>query len=108
MHVDSNWAGCRRTRKSTSGGTIAFGMHTLKCWSRTQSIIAKSSGEAELYGAVCGTCQGLGIRSLYKDFGESVNLKLFLDANAAKGIIERRGLCKVKHIDLDNLWLQEQ
>ena len=108
VHADSNWAGCRRTRKSTSGGTIAFGMHTLKCWSRTQSIIAKSSGEAELYGAVCGTCQGLGIRSLYKDFGESVNLKLFLDANAAKGIIERRGLCKVKHIDLDNLWLQEQ
>lgn len=27
VNVDSNWAGCRRTRKSTSGGTARWGSH---------------------------------------------------------------------------------
>ena len=35
-------------------------------------------------------------------------MKVSIHASAAKGIIERRGICKVKHIDIDNLWLQEQ
>ena len=45
--------------------------------------------------------------SLYKDLGMDVKLKVMLDANAAKGIAERRGLCTVRHIDTDTLWLQE-
>ena len=50
VYVDSNWAGCRRTRKSTSGGIAMLGTHVLKSWSKTQAVIAKSSGEAELFG----------------------------------------------------------
>ena len=45
--VDSDWAGCQRTRKSTSGGIVMFGSHTVKSWSTTQQVIALSSGEAE-------------------------------------------------------------
>ena len=33
---DSDWAGCRRTAWSTSGGTIMMGSHDLKSWSATQ------------------------------------------------------------------------
>jgi hypothetical protein len=44
VHVDANWAGCRRTRKSTSGGCAMLGKHCIKAWSKTQSIKAKSSG----------------------------------------------------------------
>ena len=99
IHVDANWAGCRRTRKSTSGGTARWGAHTIKTWSKTQGLIARSSGESELYGAVRGACEGLGLQSLMKDFGTTVDVKMLIDANAAKGIIERRGLCKVRHLD---------
>ena len=45
-YVDSDWAGCTRTRKSTSGGTVLRGSHCLAHWSRTQTNIALSSGEA--------------------------------------------------------------
>ena len=45
MHSDSNWAGCRPTRKSTSGGTGSLGTHYIKSWAKTQSTVAKSSGE---------------------------------------------------------------
>ena len=46
--VDSDWAGCRTTRKSTSGGVIKLGAHVLTSWSKTQATVATSSGEAEL------------------------------------------------------------
>ena len=107
ISVDANWAGCRRTRKSTSGGTAKVGRHLLKTWSKTQALIARSSGESELYGCVRGSCEGLGLQSLYTDLGMNMDVKVLLDANAATGIVERRGLCKVRHIDTANLWLQQ-
>ena len=83
-------------------------MHTIKTWAKAQSLIAKSTGEAELYGTVRGSCEGLGLQSLYGDFGVKAALKVYLDANAAKGIVERKGLCKVRRIDVEHLWLQQQ
>ena len=44
---------------------------------------------------------------MFLDFGRKVALRLHVDAQAAKGIIERRGLSKVSHLDLNVLWLQE-
>ena len=45
--TDTDYAGCRETRKSTSGGLVQYGNHMLKFWSSTQKVIALSSGEAE-------------------------------------------------------------
>ena len=52
--TDSDWAGCKVTRASTSGGVITWGGGLLKSWSKTQGSIALSSGEAEFYAAVKG------------------------------------------------------
>ena len=108
IYVDSNWAGCRRTRKSTSGGVIMLGSHILKTWSKTQAVIAKSSGEAELFGVVRGSTEGLGVITLGADMGMTLGARVHVDANAAKGIVEREGLGKVRHVEVDVLWLQEQ
>eukprot|EP00959_Pyramimonas_sp_CCMP1952_P371542 7780073-Pyramimonas_sp.AAC.1 len=35
--VDTDHAGCLRTRKSTNGGALMFGLHAIKTWSSTQS-----------------------------------------------------------------------
>eukprot|EP00969_Alexandrium_andersonii_P189657 8380158-Alexandrium_andersonii.AAC.1 len=35
--VDTELAGCRKTRKSTSGGMVRHGTHVLKAWSTTQT-----------------------------------------------------------------------
>ena len=48
VHTDSDWAGCVRTRRSTSGGSIQLGRHTLRTWSSTQRTVAMSSAEAEI------------------------------------------------------------
>ena len=48
------------------------------------------------------------MRSLCADLGSDVGIRLELDATAAKGILDRQGLAKVRHIDVNCLWLQEQ
>ena len=45
---------------------------------------------------------------MYKDFGVRTAILVFLDANAARGIIERKGLCKVRHLGTDHVWSQQQ
>ena len=106
--TDTDYAGCKRTRKSTSGGVVMWGKHLIKSWSSTQSVIALSSGEAEYYGIVKGASVGLGLQSVLKDFDVEVDLTIKSDATAAIAIASRRGLGKVRHIEVCQLWLQEK
>ena len=85
-----------------------IGSHPIKSYSTTQSVIALSSGEAEYYGMVKGGSLGLGIRSLAADLGVKANINLITDSTAAIGIASRKGLGKVRHIEVNQLWLQEK
>ena len=105
--TDSNWAGCRATRKSTSGAAFMHGKHLLKSYSRTQSNIALSSAEAELYATVVGASEGLGFKAMGKDFGKSLEVRIHVDASAAIGIAQRKGLGKLRHLDTQALWIQD-
>ena len=69
VYTDADWAGCRETRKSTTGGCAMLGKHTLKGWSKTQSRIALSSGESELYASLKASAEALGLVSLFQDLG---------------------------------------
>ena len=51
-YVDSDWAGCRKIRKSTSGGVLMLGTTAVRGWSTNQAVIALSSWEAEYYVAL--------------------------------------------------------
>ena len=42
-----------------------------------------------------------------KDLGISCGLNLHLDASASMCLDNRRGLGKAKHVDMQNLWIQE-
>ena len=64
---DTDFAGCRRTRKSTSGGVVMFGSHCLKTYSHTQETVALSSGESEFYGIVKAATMGLGMKRLFAE-----------------------------------------
>ena len=106
--VDTDHAGCLKTRRSTNGGALMHGLHTIKSWSSTQSVIALSSGEAEYYGVVKGASVLLGALSLCKDLGIEMKGRVHTDSSAAKGMASRRGLGKTRHIDTQYLWVQER
>ena len=108
VYVDTDHAGCLETRRSTSGGIIMHGCHGIKMWSATQQVIALSSGEAEYYGMVKGAGNALRLSGVFRDMGIEREITLHTDASAAKGISSRRGLGKVRHVELSELWLQDQ
>ena len=66
------------------------------------------SGEAEYYGIVKGASAGLGIKSALQDLGCSTKLMVCTDSSAAKGVASRKGLGKVRHVEVNQLWVQEK
>jgi hypothetical protein len=107
VSTDSDWAGDKRTRKSTSGGVASFSGQAVKSWSSTQGTIATSSGEAEYYALVKGAAEGLAIQALGRDLGIEMDLKLWVDSTAADSIVSRIGLGRVRHMEVKYLWAQE-
>ena len=106
VYVGSDWAGCRKSRTSTPGGIIYFGGVAVRGWSSNQGVIALSSGEAEYYAALKGASSALGFQSMLRDLGMSGSITLYTDSSAARGIIHRAGLGKLRHLETGYLWLQ--
>ena len=69
--------------------------------------MALSSAQTELYAAGKTASEGLEIHSVAKDLGISCGLNLHLDASATMCLVNRRGVGKAKHVDMQNLWIQE-
>jgi hypothetical protein len=107
VYTDTDWAGCPRTRKSTSGGCIMLGESAIKTWSSTQTSVSLSSGEAEFYGVIKGAGMGLGFQSLLADLNIRIPVRVWTDSSAAVGICSRQGLGKMRHIDTHLLWIQQ-
>ena len=108
VYSDTDWAGCPRTRKSTSGGAVMIGSHTIRTYSSTQTTVSLSSGEAEYYGLVKGAAAGLGHQAIMADYGVHLLVRCWTDSSAAMGIAKRSGLGRIRHLDTHTLWLQEK
>ena len=107
-YSDSDWGGDVVTRRSTSGGCIFLGMHLLQHWSRTQQVVSLSSAEAELHGLCKAGSEGLAARNMSIELYTPMSLVMMTDSSAARGIVQRQGCGKVKHLDVKTLWLQER
>ena len=78
-YSDSDWAGCRVTGRSTSGGALMIGSHFIKGWSRTPNHVTMSSAEAELIAMVKCSAELLGLRSLMMDLGRDSSGVIYAD-----------------------------
>ena len=87
---------------------MVWGQALLKAWSRTQSLIALSSGESELAAVTKAAAEALGIQSVLSDFGVSVKIEIHSDATAAIGICKRQGLGRVRHLATADLWVPQK
>ena len=102
IYSGADWAGCRESRKSTTGGCITIGKHMLKGRSKTQSPIALSSGASAVYST-----ETLGLLAMLKDSGYTLRGEAWSDANIAVGIINGIGFGKTRHIDTNLPWTQQ-
>ena len=125
-----------RDEQSTSLAKVKLGKHLLEPAFSTQQLVALCSGEAEFYALGVAVARGLTIgrtlneadmwkngwdydfetdeqengRRYPKELKEHVDyvlVTLVSDSSAARGICQRHGVGKVRHLDLRFLWLQQ-
>ena len=52
----------------------------------------------------------IGIKNMLREWGLELEIKVIYistDSSAAKGTASRRGIGKIRHLDIDELWLQD-
>jgi len=109
VDTDSDHAGCILTRKSTTCAHLFHGVNLLKGGSWTQGTRALSVAESEFYAGVKGASIVLGARSMMIDFGCTPGAcVLGTDSSASRGIMDRRGVGRIRHLHCPMLWVQER
>ena len=97
-----------KTGRSSPSGVAFIGSHAICAWSSTQPAVALSPAEAELARLSEGGTIGIGLQSLCRDLGLHLHLRLHSDSTAAIGVCRRRGLGKIRHLAVADLWLQDK
>ena len=111
--ADSDWAGCAKTRKSTSGASLALWGVTIATSSRTQATQALSSAEAELYAMGMAIQDALHLQSLLQELkltqlAKPFELTVYTDSSSGKALASKLGLTrKSKHVQLRLSFMQD-
>jgi len=104
---DTDWAGDKVDRKSVTCSHVMLGDNMVHSSVGTQKSHSLSSGEAEFTGSVRTAVRAIGVRSLLRDMGVEIShIELCGDAAAARGMLSRRGVGRVRHLDVGLLWVQ--
>ena len=106
--TNSDWSGCKTTRRSVSAAAILLDGNFLSSSSRTQKSISLSTAEAEYNAATSTTVDALFLRNVLKFLmpDQPLHLRLLCDSAAARcEIRSRKGEAFGRQ---DALWLQSK
>ena len=96
---DSDWAGCHETRKSTCCGVIKWASIFITSYSRTESVRAPSSPEAECLAGVVFAAEMIYVSGPIHFWGFPTRRIIECDASSAIAIMSRRGVGKLRHLE---------
>lgn len=109
--TDADWAGDINDRRSTSG-YCTFVWGNLVTWrSKKQSVVARSSAEAEFRAAAQGICEALWIKLLLEELKVVYEkpMKLLCDNKAAISICHNPvHHDRTKHVEVDRHFIKEK
>ena len=83
----------------------------LGTWSRNQPTVTLSTAEAELTALTTAAQEGnfvVHVRDELNEEKEPVGLRVYTDSNAARAVVFRRGVGRMKHLAAKQRWVQEQ
>lgn len=109
-YTDSDWAGDKIDRKSTSGYVFKVFGNTVSWLSQKQPTVSLSSTEAEYLALAKGICEGKWLRCLLKEIGHPCNqpTTIFEDNQSCIKVAEEpREHKRMKHIDVKYNFIRE-
>ena len=108
VYTDSDWASDKDKRRSVSCVVIFWSGMMLYSASRTQKLVSLSSAEAELYACSSGVSDSVLLSRLIAWMTDcKVTTYLYTDSSGARGMIQRQGVGRVRHLSCRVLWLQD-
>ena len=105
-YSDTDFAQCKETRRAMTCGVTCLDRTVTSAFARRQGVQSTSSGEAEFYGSTSVVMEGKVIKHFLEWMGYKVIYQLLLDSSAAKAMVQRDGVGKLKHMDVRALWIQ--
>ncbi|GJU71912.1 retrovirus-related pol polyprotein from transposon TNT 1-94 [Tanacetum coccineum] len=111
VFVDSDWAKCKTTRKSIIGYVVFMGKNLVSWKSKKQSMLSKSSAEAEYKAMNSVTCEVIWIIKVLAELNIETSLPVSLHCDNSSAIQIAANLVfyeRTKHFEIELYFLREK
>lgn len=111
VYTDADFAGDKDNKKSTNGFVIKIGTGAVSWTSKLQGKLARSSTEAEFYGAGLAGTEIIWLRQLLGELGRKFPgpSPLHVDNQSTIQVLnDSVQNSRMKHITLDEFWIRDQ
>ena len=107
--TDADLAGCRTSRKSTSGGCISLNGSIIHTWAKQQDTVADSSAESEFIGMTQACKQIKYLQQFLDELGIILGEIpiLHVDNTSAMTMVTSNIKTRVKHLDRKRYWIRD-